>query len=792
LSHVSRGLAAPVLESASRLARFGGVLKPELRGQMAVTLSRPTIEGLRRGIGAAMLAGLLAGCSMLGGSDSGSAPAPSTGQTATSASDAGAAPAKSATTSTPAAQQPVASGLVADQQNTAYSNQPLTALSEQANAPPPQQVTTLTPPTTSMASTTEQPAEVPAAAAPAESSATTASVQAPAVQPPAVPPPVQLQLATAPQPTTGITPLAPPPNPLPPATQTASAMPETTGSVSVDQSQLGGAAPQEQLYPAPYAPMYGAQPAGSVATGTTYVAQPASLPPPGAPIAVVFFADASSSLSDRAMGVLRNVILVQRQVGGQLRIIGHASERTAAVSYSEHISINQRLSQARANAVARALIRFGAAPGSISMAAVGSQQPVYLEVMPTGEAGNRRVEVYLDGPSASVAAASPAFVQPVAPGQPVTVANGSVTVDLSALDQPAVAGGYYAGGQAASYGQAAPPQLADTGYAPPAVLSSGGLLYPPTQSPVSMLTVPPPPGSEPYVAEQPQAPATATGAATPPSNATATAETSTPTVPPDSTGTASNAAATASEQTSTAGSTGGSTDSTQTGSAPATTASGTDTSASAGTGTATGAVTQQAAAGAAADTGAAATAASTGTATSTGTQQAATGATASTGSAATTASAGTGTATSTDTQQATTGATAGTGSAATAASGGGMTTASAGGTQPAAAATLVDGQLRIAFPKDSAEIPDAAKSELDNLAQKMTADATIRIELTAYASGTPDTATQARRLSLLRALAVRSYLIRQGVSSMRMDVRALGDKVQGEPSDRVDLVPNSS
>jgi len=121
-----------------------------------------------------------------------------------------------------------------------------------------------------------------------------------------------------------------------------------------------------------------------------------------------------------------------------------------------------------------------------------------------------------------------------------------------------------------------------------------------------------------------------------------------------------------------------------------------------------------------------------------------------------------------------------------------VTTASAGGTQPAAAATLVDGQLRIAFQKDSAEIPDAAKSELDSLAQKMTADATMRIELTAYASGTPDTATQARRLSLLRALAVRSYLIRQGVSSMRMDVRALGDKVQGEPSDRVDLVPNSS
>jgi outer membrane protein OmpA-like peptidoglycan-associated protein len=558
-------------------------------------------------------------------------------------------------------------------------------------------------------------------------------------------------------------------------------MPETTGSVSVDQSQLGGAVPQEQLYPTPYAPLYGAAPAGAVATGTTYMAQPASLPAPGAPIAVVFFADASSSLSDRAMGVLRNVILVQRQVGGQLRIIGHASERTAAVSYSEHMTINQRLSQARANAVARAVIRFGAAPGSISVAAVGSQQPVYLEVMPTGEAGNRRVEVYLDGAAVTTAAAAPAYAQPVAPSQPVTAANGSVTVDLSALDQPAVAGGYYPGGQAPLYGQSGSVQLADSGYAPPAVLSSGGLLYPPTQNPISMLTVPPPPGAEPYVAEQLQAPATATGAATPPSSATTTA--STPTASADSSGTASNAAATTSEQTST----GGSTDSTQTGSAPAVPAAGTNTSASAGTAAATGTGTQQATTGTAADIGAAATAASSGTGAST--QQATTGTATGTGAAATSSTtSGTGA----STQQAATGTAAGTGSTTAAASGSETTTASAGGAQPAAAATLVDGQLRIAFQKDSAEIPDAAKSELDNLAQKMTADGTMRVELTAYASGTPDTATQARRLSLLRALAVRSYLIRQGVSSMRMDVRALGNKVQGEPADRVDLVPNSS
>ena len=108
---------------------------------------------------------------------------------------------------------------------------------------------------------------------------------------------------------------------------------------------------------------------------------------------------------------------------------------------------------------------------------------------------------------------------------------------------------------------------------------------------------------------------------------------------------------------------------------------------------------------------------------------------------------------------------------------------------PPAAAT--EGQVRIAFPADSAEIPDAVKAQLDALAQKMASDDNIRIQLLAYASGTPETASRARRMSLSRALAVRSYLIKQGVRSTRMDVRALGNNVEGSPADRVDIIPKA-
>ena len=106
-------------------------------------------------------------------------------------------------------------------------------------------------------------------------------------------------------------------------------------------------------------------------------------------------------------------------------------------------------------------------------------------------------------------------------------------------------------------------------------------------------------------------------------------------------------------------------------------------------------------------------------------------------------------------------------------------------------ATATEGQIRIAFTADSAEIPDADRAQLDALAQKMAGDENLRIQLLAYAAGTPETASRARRMSLSRALAVRSYLIKQGVRSTRMDVRALGNNVEGSPADRVDIIPKA-
>jgi hypothetical protein len=77
---------------------------------------------------------------------------------------------------------------------------------------------------------------------------------------------------------------------------------------------------------------------------------------------------------------------------------------------------------------------------------------------------------------------------------------------------------------------------------------------------------------------------------------------------------------------------------------------------------------------------------------------------------------------------------------------------------------------------------------LTRLAGRMALDSALQVQLFAYAEGDEDTASKARRLSLSRALAVRSFLIDQGVRSTRIEVRALGNKVPEGAPDRVDVL----
>lgn len=96
----------------------------------------------------------------------------------------------------------------------------------------------------------------------------------------------------------------------------------------------------------------------------------------------------------------------------------------------------------------------------------------------------------------------------------------------------------------------------------------------------------------------------------------------------------------------------------------------------------------------------------------------------------------------------------------------------------------------VVFTGANTDLPDQAKPTLDAVVQALQADPQLRIELAAYASGSAEQASEARRVSLARAISVRAYLIEKGVDSKRFEVRALGNRTDGTAAaaDRVDIL----
>ena len=94
----------------------------------------------------------------------------------------------------------------------------------------------------------------------------------------------------------------------------------------------------------------------------------------------------------------------------------------------------------------------------------------------------------------------------------------------------------------------------------------------------------------------------------------------------------------------------------------------------------------------------------------------------------------------------------------------------------------------LSFSRGSDSIDKDAAKSLDKLAGVLSSHGNARITLNAYAGTAGEVSPrEARRLSLSRALAVRDYLTSKGVSSGRIDVRALGANVPSGDMDRVDV-----
>jgi len=96
----------------------------------------------------------------------------------------------------------------------------------------------------------------------------------------------------------------------------------------------------------------------------------------------------------------------------------------------------------------------------------------------------------------------------------------------------------------------------------------------------------------------------------------------------------------------------------------------------------------------------------------------------------------------------------------------------------------------ILFAKDAADPAEGALGAIKFLATDLNNAMTgpgSRIELQAFGGGKGDKGSDARRLSLKRALSIRQVLIDDGVSADRIDVRAMGGADDSGPADRVDV-----
>ena len=106
---------------------------------------------------------------------------------------------------------------------------------------------------------------------------------------------------------------------------------------------------------------------------------------------------------------------------------------------------------------------------------------------------------------------------------------------------------------------------------------------------------------------------------------------------------------------------------------------------------------------------------------------------------------------------------------------------------PSSAPTPSGVITRLIFPTGNADVSGPLAQQLDTVTTTMLAR-DERLLLQAYAAAGQAGASGSRRLSLARALEVRSYLIRKGLKSTRIDVRALGTSAASGPADRVDII----
>ena len=109
----------------------------------------------------------------------------------------------------------------------------------------------------------------------------------------------------------------------------------------------------------------------------------------------IYFGHGSARLTDSERQAIAEIARAAAANGAAVQVIGHASGRTAELALRDHELVNFTISLKRAQAVADVLVGAGLPADRLQVEALSDAQPEFYEVMPSGEAGNRRVEIVL-------------------------------------------------------------------------------------------------------------------------------------------------------------------------------------------------------------------------------------------------------------------------------------------------------------------------------------------------------------------------------------------------------------
>lgn len=96
--------------------------------------------------------------------------------------------------------------------------------------------------------------------------------------------------------------------------------------------------------------------------------------------------------------------------------------------------------------------------------------------------------------------------------------------------------------------------------------------------------------------------------------------------------------------------------------------------------------------------------------------------------------------------------------------------------------------LRIVFKETETDIPVSLEGRLYKLSKEVKAKPELRLRIEGYAGGSDQQAVTARNVSLSRVIAVRNFLMDNGIDALRIDVKAMGNQSPpGNPENYVDI-----